>query len=315
MNLAQKEQTHILPFYETQLGSAYNMTIEDFILSNEYEKLKGKVQLIFTSPPFPLVRQKKYGNKLGEDYKNWISEIFSSLKDLLTEDGSLVVEIGNAWVKGEPEMSTLPLESLIEIKSKGEYKLCQQFICHNRARLPSPAQWVNIKRIRLKDSYYHIWWLSNTAHPKADNRKVLKPYSSRMLDLLRRGTYNSGMRPSGHSISKSAFNTNNGEAIPSNVIEISNTSWDQNYLKHCRSSGIKPHPAKMHEDVVKFFVDLLTDDNDIVFDPFAGSNTTGAVCQKKGRRWIATEPNVDYLMGSIGRFPPEDITNGNHPNK
>lgn len=295
--------THISHlFYETPKGRAYLSTVENFLDSPEAKTLMGKVQLIFTSPPFPLVRQKKYGNRSGDDYKDWISEIFATMSSLLTEDGSIIVEIGNAWVKGEPEMSTLPLESLIAIKDRGNYKLCQQFICHNRARLPSPAQWVNVKRIRLKDSYYHIWWLSKTAYPKADNRRVLRPYSSRMLDLLKRGTYNSGNRPSGHNIGEASFTKDNGGAIPSNVIEISNTSWDKAYLKHCKSNGVRPHPAKMHEDVVKFFVDLLTDKDDIVYDPFGGSNTTGAVCEKLGRKWICTEPNEEYLLGSMGRF-------------
>ena len=86
------------PAYKTKFGEAYNSSIEKFIESENFENLKGKVDLILTSPPYPLVSPKAYGNKVGEDYKNWLSGIMKELKLLLKPKGSLVVEIGNAWV-------------------------------------------------------------------------------------------------------------------------------------------------------------------------------------------------------------------------
>lgn len=42
-----------------------------------------------------------------------------------------------------------------------------------------------------------VWWFSKTDDPKADNRKVLQPYSESMKSLLKNG-YKAKLRPSGH---------------------------------------------------------------------------------------------------------------------
>src|SRR5207245_530153 len=129
-----------------------------------------------------------------------------------------VLELGNAWEAGKPVMSTLALEALLAFRKQGKLLLAQQFVCYNPARLPSPAQWVNIERIRLKDAYTHLWWMSRSDRPYADNRKVLTEYSDSMKDLLVRQKYNIGKRPSEHRIGARSFLKNNSGAIPSNVI-------------------------------------------------------------------------------------------------
>ena len=126
--------------------------IEDALENEAFQRLKGEVNLIVTSPPFPLVRKKRYGNATGEAYLEWLEALASPLSDLLTDDGSIVIEIGNAWEPGVPIMSTLPLEALIAFKRAANLNLCQHVICHNPARLPSPAAWVTVKRSRLRDS-------------------------------------------------------------------------------------------------------------------------------------------------------------------
>ena len=59
----------------------------------------------------------------------------------------------------------------------------------------------------------------------------------------------------------------------------------------------------MQLDVVRFFVKMLTDPGDLVLDPFGGSNSTGAMAEELERKWIAIEPNREYVAGSMGRFP------------
>ena len=70
------------------------------------------------------------------------------------------MEIGNAWESGRPTMSTLSLRALLAFLEAGGLHLCQQFISHNPARIPSPAQWVTVERIRVKDSFTNVWWMS-----------------------------------------------------------------------------------------------------------------------------------------------------------
>jgi len=288
--------------YETNLGKFFKASIENALKSKTFNQLKGKVNLIITSPPFPLNRKKKYGNFNGDEYIEWLTSITSQFSELLTEDGSFVIEIGNAWEENEPTMSTLPLETLLQIKKSGNFKLCEQFVWFNTAKLPSPVQWVNIERSRVKDSFTNIWWLAKTSKPKANNKNVLEAYSVSMEKLLKNKKYNSGVRPSEHKIGEKSFLTNHGGAIPSNVLVGSNTVSNSEYLKYCQENGITPHPARMPNFIPEFFVKFLTDENDLVFDPFGGSNTTGEISESLNRRWIATELDENYIKGSRAKF-------------
>jgi DNA modification methylase len=301
----------------------YHGRIEDAFNSPAFQAVKGGVDAIITSPPFPLVKKKRYGNETGENYIRWLEVLAPQMAELLSDSGSIVIEIGNAWEPGIPEMSTLPLEALLAFKRAAGLHLCQHVICHNTARLPSPAQWVTIDRIRLKDSFTHVWWLAKTPRPKADNRKVLTPYRKDMKKLLSSGKFNSGKRPSGHKISETAFLTDHGGAISANVLSIddadhaphsllklANTGWDANYRLYCDEHDLETHPARMQADLVAFFAEFLTDPHDLIVDPFAGSNTTGSVAEALGRRWMSVEAKLEYAEGSKGRFPGVATPNG-----
>ncbi len=302
--------------YRTTRGTMFVGRIENVLDTRTLFALRGKTNLVFTSPPFPLVRKKRYGNETGSSYIRWLELLAPRLCDLLAPDGSIVVEIGNSWEPGFPVMSTLGLEALLAFKRAGDLYLSQHVICHNPARLPSPAQWVNVNRERLKDSFTHVWWMSRTKHPKADNRAVLLPYSEDMKGLLKSRKYNAGMRPSGHVISQTGFLTDHGGAIAPNVISLeehapslpesllkfSGTSADLKYRQYCDENGYEAHPARMQMGLASFFIKFLTDPGDIVFDPFAGSNTTGHAAELLRRRWVSVEAREVYALGSKGRF-------------
>lgn len=292
--------------YRTDLGGTFLGKFENWLTLPEMKLLVGQVQLIFTSPPFVLNKKKRYDNQQGEAYKHWLASYAPLFAGLLSENGSLVIELGNAWEPGLPVMSTLALEALLDLKRAGEFYLCEQFVVHNPARLPSPAQWVTVKRTRVTDSFTHIWWLSKTPYPKANNRAVLTPYSKAMQRLLERKKYNNGRRPSEHVIGAESFFKNNGGAIPRNVLQFANTSSSDPYQNYCKENGIPLHPARMHIGVPSFFIKFLTDADDIVIDPFAGSNTTGAAAETLSRRWLAFEPVPEYVQGSRGRFTTEN---------
>ena len=100
---------------------------------------------------------------------------------------------------GSPTRSLYQYELLIRLCKM--FHLAQDFYWFNPSRLPTPAEWVTIKRTRVKDAVNPIWWLSKSEHPQADNRQVLRPYSKSMKRLLRDG-YDVAMRPSQHEIRK-----------------------------------------------------------------------------------------------------------------
>ena len=287
--------------YKTKYGIMDHKNCEDIL--STYKNEHTLVNLIFTSPPFPLNRAKSYGNMTGQEYLEWLKKLAVLFSSVLAEDGSVVIEIGNAWEAGIPIQSTLPLEALLAFKNAGNFKLCQEFIHYNPARLPSPIEWVNKKRIRVKDSFTRIWWLSNSSTPKANNKNVLAPYSKQMKKLLDTGKYNSGKRPSEYDIGEKSFSIDNGGAIPSNVLIASNTVSNDPYLQYCKKHNLDIHPARMPKELPNFFIRFLTDEGDLVLDPFAGSNTTGQIAEELKRHWIAIEAEQKYIDGSKGRFP------------
>jgi DNA modification methylase len=307
-------------FFRTKLGKLIIGDSYKELKNGSFDKHKGKVNLIITSPPFPLNNKKKYGNLQGEEYKDWFISLAPIFEDLLTNDGSLVIEIGNAWESERPVQSLLHLECLLGLVKNSNLRLVQEFICYNPSKLPSPAQWVTVNRLRTVDSYTHIWWLAKSDFPKADNSKVLRPYSKSMKQLLKRKNYNSGKRPSEHVISEKGFLKNHGGSIshnffeieaidenrevrlPFNVLSYSNTHSNDFYLNTCRKNNIVPHPARMNQGIVDFFVNFLTDKNDLVFDPFAGSNTTGATAESLKRKWLAVEIDKEFAKQSVYRF-------------
>ena len=305
------------PVYSTKLGKMYCGNAEMLLSTSPLSRYRGKIQLIFTSPPFPLNTKKRYGNLKGEEYVNWFSDFAPLFREYLTPNGSIVIELGNAWEAGKPVMSTMPLKALLAFQEKANLFLCQEFICFNPARLPTPAQWVTVDRVRVKDAFTRVWWLSATEKPKADNRRVLTEYSNRMKDLLKKGTYNAGPRPSQHHIGQTSFLKRHAGAIPPNVLTppldqmtpdllevlpISNTVSNGPYHEYCRRHNIETHPARMPEKLVEFFVLFLAEPRDIVLDPFAGSNTTGFVAERNRRRWLTIEIKPEYVKSSKARF-------------
>jgi hypothetical protein len=305
--------------YKTPVGRLFIGGAEQVLASPALDPWRGRVQLVFTSPPFPLQRQKKYGNLCGQAYADWLAEFAVPLRQLLTPDGSIVLELGNGWNPGTPTVSTAGIKALLAFQEAAELHLCQEFICFNPARLPTPVEWVSVRRQRVKDAFTRVWWLSPTPTPKADNRRVLTEYSESMRKLLQKGTYTGGRRPSEHHVGAKSFLTDNGGAIPANVLvspgsdaaviepqavlPIPNTASRGQYHDACRAANVPRHPACMPEPLVEFFVRFLTDEGELVCDPFAGSNTTGAVAERLGRGWIGIEADPEYARASQIRFP------------
>ena len=258
------------------------------------------VDLVMTSPPFGLVRKKDYGNEDADLYLEWFEKFAEGFTRILKPNGSLVIDIGGAWKKGLPTRSLYHFELVTMLCRNYGFHLAQEFYWWNPAKLPTPAEWVNVRRIRVKDAVNCIWWLSRTPYPKASNKRVLQPYSKSMKHLLKNG-YKPGLRPSGHDISDKFQRDNNG-AIPPNLIALANTESNGAYQRYCRERGLREHPARFPAGIPAFFTRMLTDPGDTVFDPFAGSCVTGEVCERLDRQWICCELEQEYVEGAKGRF-------------
>ncbi len=295
-------RTILRPFHKTSLGTIY---LGDSLVVMRCMKA-NTVDLIMTSPPFGLTRKKEYGNEQEDEYLDWFRAFAGQFHRVLKDSGSLVIDIGGAWKPGRPVRSLYHFKLLIMLCEEFGFHFAQDFYWWNPSKLPTPAEWVNIRRIRVKDAINTIWWLSKSEWPRASNRRVLQPYSPSMETLLANG-YRAKKRPSGHDIS-TKFAINNGAAIPPNLIAIPNTESNSAYMRYCQDNRIKAHPARFPAALPEYFIRMLTDRGDVVFDPFAGSCVTGEVAERLGRKWSCAEMVEEYLRGAIGRFkrPPAE---------
>lgn len=283
-------------YHHTELG--------EMILGDSLAVLSKReantVDLIMTSPPFGLVREKEYGNVPADEYCEWFRPFAEQFHRVLKNTGSLVIDIGGAWNKGLPTRHLYHFKLLIMLCEQYGFHLAQDFYWWNPSKLPTPAEWVTVRRIRVKDAINTVWWLSKTPWPKASNRRVLQPYSPSMVQLLATG-YKAKRRPSGHDISDK-FSQDNGAAIPPNLIAIPNTESNSYYIRYCQERNLPVHPARYPAELPEYFVRMPTDPDDMVIDPFAGSCVTGEVCERLERRWQCIDLFEEYLEGALGRF-------------
>jgi DNA modification methylase len=324
--------------YETMLGKMWHGDALDVLRRLPDDS----VNLVVTSPPFALAKPKAYGNEAEAEYVAWLHPFAAEIHRVLAQDGSLVLDLGGAWLPGSPTKSLYQWRVLIDLVDGLGFHLAQDFYWFNRAKLPGPAQWVTVDRVRVKDAVNTIWWLSKSAAPKANNRNVLVPYSKSMERMLATGKYNQGKRPGGHYVG-AKWARDNGGAIAPNVLEVdaearatarsgdaaagdgpgpndvilgdienlfdsSNTDSRDPYHEYCRSRGLERHPARFPKEIPGFFIKFLSAEGDLVLDPFAGSNVTGALCERLARRWISVEIADVYVRGSVGRFDDVGVT-------
>ena len=294
--MTKKTRTGADAFHETPLGRIVHGDSIDVLATCPDDS----VDLIMTSPPFGLVRKKDYGNVDADEYVDWFKPFAALFHRILKDGGSLVIDIGGAWNKGYPTRNLYHFKLPVMLCEEFGFHLAQDFYWWNPSKLPTPAEWVTVRRVRVKDAVNTVWWLSKTPWPKASNRRVLQPYSPSMRSLLAKG-YRAKRRPSGHDISDK-FGIDNGAAIPPNLIAIPNTESNSFYLRYCEERGLKPHPARYPAELPEYFVRMLTEPGDLVVDPFAGSCVTGEVCERTGRRWTCVELLRDYCEAAVGRF-------------
>lgn len=287
------------PAYTTPAGAAYCGDALELLRSLP----EGSINLVMTSPPFALLREKSYGNETQIKYVDWLLRFCEEVRRVLVGDGSFVLDLGGAYQRGVPSRSLHQWRVMIRCVDELGFHLAEEVYWHNPSKLPSPIEWVNKRKMRMKDSVNTVWWFGKTAWPKADVTKVLTPYSVRMKTLLKDpgAFYKPKVRPSGHDIGK-GFGTDNGGAIPSNLLQIPNTESNGFYIEACKTVGTPAHPARFPALLPQHFVRMLTAPGDIVLDIFSGSNTTGQVAEAEGRRWLAFEISKEFVAASALRF-------------
>lgn len=259
------------------------------------------VQLIFTSPPYPLQRQRDYGGWSADNYLDSLLKHFDRAKPLLTANGSLVVNLCDVYEQGAPSLLTYQEELVVAMKQRG-WNLCGKDFWFNPGK-PKTTPWVTKKRVRMANGMEQIWWWSPTATPFANNRAILEPYSDRHLQTIAAGGIKYGVKSgSRQSHPGTRYRADNGGKIPFNLLKCGSEGSGSEYMRFCRAAGLPYHPARMPRQLAERWVKFASAEGDMVFDPFGGSLNTADVCESLGRHYVAADKCLEYLRGGAFRL-------------
>jgi DNA modification methylase len=267
-------QIEARPYFSTKLGRMELVDAEAALARLD----SGSVDLILASPPFGEVKPQENEATSSQRYLRWFEPLAREMQRALRPSGSLVLELGGQWLPRQATRSLYQFEVLLLLCRELGFHLAQEFYAISPGKTEQP-QWAADSRLRVRDAVNCLWWLSKSPHPKARGRRVADSAIATQADRLVDGL----------------------EDEPVNVLALPH-SKDAAYLRYCRKHGLQPQPNRFPPALPEFFIRMLTDPNDLVVDPFAGSCVTGAVAEKLGRRWLCIELEEQYLRGAVGRF-------------
>ena len=300
--IARIDRGKVVLIYSTDNGLAFLAHAEDAATAIE----PGSLSLVMTSPPYPLVKR-EYGSFGLAEWLDWMSGLVGLWKDLIRDDGTIAVNLMDVHVPGAPTISTYVERFVIEAVDRHNLHLAGRMPWHSPTKLAN-LEWAVKRRVALKNSVEHVILLSKTPNPAWDTRRLpAEPYAERSAsqlasDARRAAARKKEVRPGGYDIDSSAFARNGEGRIPSNLIISGGVGGGGEYARRCRDAGITPHPARFPEELPKRVILLSTEPGQVVYDPMAGSGTTGKVALDLGRRFISSEPVLDYAASSRYRF-------------
>lgn len=282
--------------------------------ADAYEALgmieENSVDLVLTSPPYLLREAKDYGGPRTErEYIDWLLPIAREIRRVLAHTGSFVLNVApGPYVAGRPVRSTYVHRLVLDLVDDAGFYLAGEHVLTKKAPVPGPAEWVTKRRVAVTDGYELAFVFTTRDQGfKADNRRVLRPYSQDQLRLMARGGQSRRRRPSGHELT-GGFLRDNGGSIPTKVLPMENNASNTAWLTAVKGRGLRVHPCRFPPSLPDWFIRFLTEPGDLVVDPFAGSLTTAAVARRLGRRFIGIEKSMEYIEGGLLRFDPAIAT-------
>ena len=294
----------VLLAYATDLGVALWGACETVFANSMADNM---ISLVLTSPPYPLKRPRDYGNVAVHEYVDWLCTAIEPLLKNLKRGASICLNLGNdIFVSGSPARSTYLERLVIAFEDRLGLSKMDMIPWVNPCKPPGPMQWASRTRQQLNVGWEPIYWFTNDPqHCTSNNQRVLEPHSEAHRAFVQKG---GDKRPRVNSdgayyIKDGAYSLPTAGKIPKNVIQMPHNCADQRqYKQAARSFGLKAHGAAFPLSLAEKLIKFLTAEDELVVDPFAGSNTTGKAAENLGRRWIASEIVYDYVVGSALRF-------------
>jgi site-specific DNA-methyltransferase (cytosine-N4-specific) len=269
---------------------------------------KNEVDLIITSPPYLLTKNRSYGSLANDEasYVKALIEHVESWLPMLTQTGSIVLNLGPSYKKDAGHQSLYRERFLIQASDKLGLELVQKFTWWSPNKMPTGHYTTKLKThcVNAVEDFY--WMSLDPKQTKANNQAVLVSYSKRFkrmaLNSMGRKGGVSVKRPSGHITNEDSFYSMNNGAIPHNLLIDVPEGSNSAYSQYCKANHLPRHPAMMPQRIPEFFINYLTDKEDFVMDPFFGSGKVGLAAETSGRYWAGSELVREYLDGAVSRF-------------
>ena len=268
-----------------------------------------------TSPPYYGLRN--YGdeeNQIGqeqspEEYIQQLVEVFRSVRDVLTDDGTLWVNIGDSYYNYRPgkgqalarqtlatsdqdhptncprrgnkidglkekDLIGIPWMLAFALRADGWY-LRQDIIWHKPNPMPESV------RDRCTKSHEYIFLLSKNKKYFYDNEAIKEPAKDWGTRNRKSGKYHNpgtGLNP--HTGLTKSYPKKNKRSVWS----VTN-----------KPSKMKTHFAVYPPDLIEPCIRAGSKEGDIILDPFMGSGTTARVAKSLNRHYIGCELHEEYV--------------------
>ncbi len=271
------------------------------------------VNLVFSSSPYPILNGRGYGTFTEAEIVELLVKCAHEWKRALTPDGSLVLNLKDCWLPkaqtGGAVRSLYQEKLLIALSEDVGLHFADRLYYKNPSHLPDNP-WITIKKVRLNNDVENLFWFGKSPNPYANNQNVLVDAApSTVAAYLSKAKRAQKLKvgPSGHN---NLFEDHMAavaagqslKVIPRNLLEFSNADPKTLLTKRLKELGLPKHDATMPLKLAEFFIKFLTRENDLVYDGFFGSGTTGVAAQTLKRRFLGSDRSLAHLLGSALRF-------------
>jgi site-specific DNA-methyltransferase (adenine-specific) len=240
----------VSPIYSTQLGALFKTDCLKLLPKIK----KDKFDMIFADPPFNI--GKLYGRRVNDkrtddEYFEWCGQWINECIRILKPGGSFFIYNMPSW---NIRLANLLLSSGMQFR--------HWIVVDVKLGLPI--------RGRLYPSHYSLLYFTKGKHKTFHNvRTPIKTCRHCGKDVKDYGGHRKSINPKG--------------------VNLSDVWSDIPPVRHWKFKSRKRKANALSTKLLERVVGMSTNVGDLILDPFGGSGTTFAVCEKLRRKWIGIE--------------------------
>jgi DNA modification methylase len=238
-----------------------------------------------TSPPYFGLRDYGEGGQIGSEktlteYVTSLVGVFRALRDVLTDDGTLWLNLGDSY-DSRKQLLGVPWRVAFALQDDGWY-LRSDIIWAKPNPMPDGGA-----TDRPSKAHEYIFLLGKSTNYYYNAEAVGEPFADERMGA-------SGARRSKYA-AEGAMRADGGvTSAPTNAWRNRRSVWS---VPSAPFPGA--HFATYPPELIRPCILAGSAPGDTVLDPFSGSGTTGQVATQEGRKYVGIDLNSDYLDLSL----------------